>query len=119
MPSWHTAIRVPLIVSWPGHVPAGQVRAENVSLLDLGPWRRTPAKRTTCQAAPGTDYADSHLQVSMPGDGSAGRAGAADHAVSSLRDDRSGTIAPGGRSAGELIPVHAPAMVGAVRWRWR
>ncbi len=31
------ASRVPLIVSWPGHVPTGQVRAENVSLLDLGP----------------------------------------------------------------------------------
>ncbi len=31
------ASRVPLIVSWPGHIPAGQVLAENVSLLDLGP----------------------------------------------------------------------------------
>lgn len=28
--------RVPLIVSWPGHVPSGTVRSENVSLMDIG-----------------------------------------------------------------------------------
>ena len=31
------AVRVPLIVRWPGHLPAGERRTELVQWLDLGP----------------------------------------------------------------------------------
>lgn len=30
------ASRVPLLMSWPGHIPAGKSRIENVSLMDIG-----------------------------------------------------------------------------------
>jgi len=35
--SYELGVRVPLIVRWPGVAPAGQVRSETVSLLDLMP----------------------------------------------------------------------------------
>lgn len=35
--SWEGGVRVPLIAYWPGQIPAGQVRSEPSSLLDLYP----------------------------------------------------------------------------------
>ena len=44
------ATRVPLIMSWPGRIPAGHVRVENVSLMDIGP---TLLDLTDVDALPG------------------------------------------------------------------
>lgn len=48
-PGWDACLRVPLIVSWPGRVAAGQKRSEVVELIDIVP---TILDLCVCQAPP-------------------------------------------------------------------
>jgi N-sulfoglucosamine sulfohydrolase len=47
-------LRIPLIIRWPGHGPAGQIRSELVSTIDLAPTFLAVADAAPIEGLPGT-----------------------------------------------------------------
>lgn len=65
---YRETLRVPLIVRWPGHVPAGKRVSELVSLVDLAPTVLDLASVGAAQALPGVDLVATANADSPPKD---------------------------------------------------